>query len=273
MDSQNKWSIEMRGFMKNRQKSILFSVGFASLIIMACGLSGMIPSAITTSPTQPPAHNQQPAQGGQQPTTIEQPNQGVLQPAPALSEADVYKAVDAAMAKMLASGPRHVSQVSQTNFKGTTTEEGAEADIVPPNLHEILKSKGNMAGEFYVMDGNLYSKNQDGWTQKLGGGQPYLDALNGVPITGPGDITRANGKVAGIETINGKPTLVYNYDSTIKSLKITSNFTLWVDQASGLSVKQESTGAQGSNTVQIITYDSAISLTLPPEAKTAKTIN
>ena len=257
--------------MKSKQKIFLIMVtGLSGLLITACGLSSFNPTAKNLPPAEQPAGPSQPLQGGQQPTTVNQPTQTVQLAPPALSESDVYKAVDAAMAKLITAGPHHVSQ---TSYEGTTAQDNSEGDIVPPNIHQVMSSKGNVVGEFYVIDGNLYSNNQDGWTQKPGGGQPYVDALNGVPITGAGDVTRAHGKVAGVEMINGKPAIAYNYDSTLKSLNSTSNFTLWVDQASGLPVKQQNGDSKGTKIVQIITYDPGITIALPAEAKAAKIAN
>ena len=246
--------------MKNRQKLFLIpSIGFASLLIMACGLTSILPTSKNASPTQPPAGNAQPAQGGQpQPTAADQPTQGALQPAPALSEADVYKALEAA---------------TTMTFNGKTSEDNGEADIIPPNIHEVLKSDGAVVQEFYVINSDLYSKGDNGWTLKPGGGQAYVDAFNGVSMVEAGDVVRSNGKVAGVELVGGKPALVYTYDSTVKSLKMTSNFTVWVDQASGLMVKMQTMDAKGSKSVMNITYDPGITITLPAEAKSAKTTN
>ena len=261
--------------MKNRQKLFLIpSIGFASLLIMACGLTSILPTSKNASPTQPPAGNAQPAQGGQpQPTAADQPTQGALQPAPALSEADVYKALEAASAKMATAGPRHGSLTTTMTFNGKTSEDNGEADIIPPNIHEVLKSDGAVVQEFYVINSDLYSKGDNGWTLKPGGGQAYVDAFNGVSMVEAGDVVRSNGKVAGVELVGGKPALVYTYDSTVKSLKMTSNFTVWVDQASGLMVKMQTMDAKGSKSVMNITYDPGITITLPAEAKSAKTTN
>ena len=95
--------------------------------------------------------------------------------------------------------------------------------------------------------------------------------INGTSADIPESV-RANGKVAGVEVLSGKPAIIYNYDSTIKSLNVTSNISLWVDQISGLPVKQEVTDAKGAKMDQVITYDSGITITLPAEAKSAKVV-
>ena len=187
---------------------------------------------------------------------------------PSLSSDGVYKAVDAAVANMISAGAHHVSQTS--TLKGGPN---IEADIVPPNLlHMVMSSNGSVVEEFYVVDGTLYSYARGAWTQKPGGGQAYIDIINGVPGSGIPEAVRANGKVAGVEMLSGKPAIIYSYDSTIKSLNITSTISLWVDQISGLPVKQEVADAKGTKMDQVITYDSGITITLPAEAKSAKVV-
>jgi negative regulator of sigma E activity len=55
------------------------------------------------------------------------------------------------------------------------------------------------------------------------------------------------------------------------SVKPTTH-TVWVDNASGLPVKQETLNAEGLKIVQLITYDASIQITLPDEAKNAKVV-
>ena len=266
--------------MKTQQKILLVILaGVSGLLIMACGLGSVLsPANNPASGAQPPA-SQQPAQEGQQTSQPAQGGQQTTRPAepqgqaPSLSEADVYKALEAASAKMLAAGPRHATLVTTMTFDGKTTENSGDADIVPPNIHEVLKSNGAVVGEFYVINGDLYSKGDTGWTLKPGGGKAYVDAFNGIVPAEAGDVDRTNGKAAGLELIGGKPALKYNYDSTVKSLNITSNFTVWVDQASGLMVRMQTLGAKGTKSDMTVNYDPGISITLPPEAKAAKPSN
>jgi hypothetical protein len=173
------------------------------------------------------------------------------------------------MAKVLSAGPHHVSQASA--LKGGAPTESAEADIVPPGqLHMVMSSKGSVVSELYVMDGVLYTNSQGAWTKKPGGGQAYIDAINGVKDPSMPEAVRTNGKVVGVELVSGKPAIVYSCDSTIKSFNTTSTFTVWVDQVSGLPVKQEITDSKGSKIDQVYTYDSGITITLPADAKSAK---
>jgi hypothetical protein len=244
--------------MKNRKNLVtLILAGFTGLTMLACNLGSAI------KPPAPTADGNQPANQPQSTSAADVPPVAV-QP-PSLSADEVYKAVDAAMTKMISAGAHHVSQTSSR--KGGPS---SESDIVPPNqLHMVMSANGSVADEFYVVDGILYSHSQGAWTQKPGAGQAYIDAINGVPMEGMPETDRSNGKVAGVEMLLGKPTVVYSYDSTIKSLNITSSVSLWVDQASGLPVKQEITTSDGTKMDQVITYNSGITITLPADAKSA----
>ena len=238
--------------MNNHKNLVtLILVGLTGLTMFACTLGSALQpqdSAVVATPATSDAT----AAAPQQP--------------PSLSSDGVYQAVDAAMAKMISAGPHHVTQTSTLNGGPNT-----EADIVPPNLlHMVMSSNGSVVDEFYVVDGTLYAYAQGTWTQKPGGGQAYIDMINGVPSAGMPEAVRANGKVAGVEVLSGKPAIIYSYDSTIKSLNITSTISLWVDQISGLPVKQEVSDAKGTKMDQVITYDSGITITLPAEAKSAK---
>jgi hypothetical protein len=83
----------------------------------------------------------------------------------------------------------------------------------------------------------------------------------------------ADGKVVGIEMINGKAATEYSYTSSSKGLSAKPvTHTVWIDNASGLPVKQEILHPTGEKTVQLITYDASIQITLPDEAKNAKTV-
>ena len=247
----------------------LILAGLTGLMMIACTLGGALQPPVPAAGATKPALQPQSTDGSAATPAAADATAAAPQSPPSLSADEVYKAVDAAMAKMISAGAHHVSQTSA--LKGGATTDTTETDIIPPNLlHMVMSSNGNVVDEFYVVDGTLYTNTQGTWTQKPGGGQAYIDAINGVPVAGMPEAVRANGKVAGVEVLSGKPAIVYSYDSTIKSFNITSTITVWVDQVSGLPIKQEIADAKGTIMDQVITYDSGITITLPAEAKSAK---
>ena len=180
-------------------------------------------------------------------------------------ESQVYQAVDAAWAKYFQyKGPRH--EVG-TDTKGTTVLDSAITDVVPPNYHTASIVNGIAVEEQYVIDGTLYKKDQDGWTR-----QPaILDYLNNSkPEAGNTGIVRTSGKSTGAETISGLPAIVYSYNDTSRAQNDTILVTDWVDQVSGLPLKQRLVHADGMVSERTITYDQGLVITLPDEAKNAR---
>jgi len=188
------------------------------------------------------------------------------QPLPALSADEVYKAVADAWTMLEKAGPRHVSQIA---FKGDNAIMDIEADSVSPNYHQVVSSMGSVIAEQYIFGGTIYNKDQGVWGQLPGAGTTFKSTLAGFSQALSDQIIKSDGKVLGVEDVNGKPAFVYGYTTTLKALNASTQYTVSVDQASGLLVKQIIIDPQGEKTVQIITYDATITLTLPDEAKNA----
>lgn len=188
------------------------------------------------------------------------------QQVPSLSADEVYKAVADAWAMLEKAGPRHVSQIA---YKGDNAIMDIEADSVSPNYHQVVSSMGSVMAEQYIFDGTIYNKDQGVWGQLPGAGTTFKSTLAGFSQALSDQIIKSDGKVLGVEDVNGKPAFVYGYTTTLKALNASTQYTVSVDQASGLLVKQIIIDDQGMKTVQIITYDATITLTLPDEAKNA----
>jgi hypothetical protein len=190
------------------------------------------------------------------------------QAAPALTADEVYKTVQTAWTKLETAGPRHVSQNS---FKGSTAQTNIEADSVPPNYHQVVSMMGTVVAEQYIYNGTIYNKVNGEWTQLAGAAAPATGALAGFAEGLADQIVLADGKVVGIEAISGKPATEYSYTTSLKGLSVKPvTHTVWVDDNSGLPVKQEILHPDGEKIVQLITYDASIQITLPDEAKNAK---
>jgi len=145
-----------------------------------------------------------------------------------------------------------------------------EADSVPPNYHQVVSMMGKVMAEQYVYDGTIYNKLNGQWTQLKGAGATFKSTLTGFAEGLSDQIVTADGKVVGIEMINGSTATEYSYTTTLKGLSAPPvTHMVWVDNASGLPVKQEIIHANGEKIVQLITYDASIQLTLPDEAKNA----
>ena len=187
------------------------------------------------------------------------------QAAPVLTSDEAIKAARDAWGKLATAGPRHISQ---TSFKGDTAVSTIEADSVPPNYHQVVSAMGTVVAEQYVYDGTIYNKVDGAWSQLPGAGKTFTDTLEGFAQGLSSSLVYANGLVVGIETINGKPATAYSYTTTLTGLNAKpAQYTIWVDNASGLPVKRVNITPDGLKIVQLITYDASITLVLPDEAK------
>jgi hypothetical protein len=189
----------------------------------------------------------------------------VTQAAPVLTSDEAIKAAQDAWAKLATAGPRHVSQ---TSYKGDTSVSTIEADSVPPNFHQVTSVMGTVVAEQYVYDGTIYNKVNGVWSQLAGAGKTFTDTLEGFAQGVKSSLVYADGLVVGIEIINGKPATAYSYTTTLTGLTAKpAQYTIWVDNASGLPVKRVNITPDGMKIVQLITYDATITLALPDEAK------
>lgn len=205
--------------------------------------------------------------------TSNQPQANLIQPtapvntqaAPSLSADEVYLAVKAAWAKSDTAGPRHISQNSS---KGGTVVSNIEADVVPPDFHQVVSAMGNVVAEQYIVGGTIYNKVQGAWTQTAGG-SAALSTIGSFTQSFSDSLVYSNGMVNGIEAVNGSPAIVYSYSTTLKGLDSSAQYKLWVDQATGLPVRSVNISPDGLTIDQTITYDNGITITLIDEAKNA----
>jgi hypothetical protein len=187
------------------------------------------------------------------------------QAAPSLSADEVYLAVKAAWAKSDTAGPRHISQNSS---KGGTVESNIEADVVPPDFHQVVSAMGNVVAEQYIVGGTIYNKVGGAWSQTAGGGTA-LSMIGSFTQSFSDSLVYTNGMVNGIEDVNGSPAIVYSYSTTLKGLDASAQYKLWVDQSTGLPVRSVNITPDGLTIDQTITYDNNIAITLIDEAKNA----
>ncbi len=194
--------------------------------------------------------------------TLIQPTESAnTQPAPSLSPDEVYQAVSTAWKMLETAGPRHISKTSTEGL-------GIEADVVAPDLHQVVSAMGTLMAEQYIVGGTIYNYSQGSWTQTAGAGAA-LSTIGQFSLDLSGSLAYSDGMVEGIEVINGNPAIVYSYSTTLIGLDASAQYKLWVDQTSGLPVKSENTDPEGSTTTMTITYDPSITISLPDEAKNA----
>jgi len=238
---------------------LLSMILVVSVMQAACALT---PSASSPQVANPPA--------AAAPADTAQPAQPA-QPIANLSSDEVVKAVHAAYAALEKSGPRHVSQ---TSYEGSTPSMNIEADTVPPNLHQIVSVNGQVMAEQYIMNGAIYAKVEGSWKKSPGSVGQFAGTLAGMGEGLKDQIVYSDGKVLGVENVNGKPATAYSYKVTLKGLSAApTTHNVWVDVSSGLPVKQEIIKDGGEKTVQLITFNPGLAISLPAEAAAAPLAN
>ncbi len=255
---------------------VMFSLVIATVACSAPLVTGVQPTVINAAPQMAtvPATLLAPTQAAAtQPVASKVPAKpaashlAATQPAASMPSDEVIKTVQAAWASMDKAGPRHVSQIS---YEGETAIMNIEADSVPPNLHQIVSSNGQVMAEQYIFGGTFYTMESGKWSQLKGSANQATNMLAGMAEGLKDQIVLSDGKVLGIENVNGKPATGYSYSSALKGLAAPPIIhNVWVDAATGWVVKQEIIKSGGGKEVQIITYNSGLMITLPPEAASA----
>ncbi|NUQ38092.1 MAG: hypothetical protein HUU23_09895 [Caldilineales bacterium] len=212
-------------------KHLLTSLFILTLLLAACGGS--------PAPTSAPA----------------------AAPAPSGSAAD---AIIAAMLAQLAAGPYRTDTVIVSD-SGTINLTG---EMIPPDKLRTIMKTANFESETIAIGDTAWSKRDGVWSVLPVSGKDILQAAFPELTAESLGATISNAQKAGSETVNGEEARVYTYTSTtfLEGSTVVGEVKLWVSVKSGLPIKQEIAGeAAGikSNTVQMIEYDAAITITPP----------
>lgn len=233
------------------------SLAFLLLIVAACGRGREAePTPTTAAPATSVAApaNDAPAAATEAPAAPEVPQA-------AAPSGDAQEVVVNAMAAQMAGGPYRA--MTTIDADGTITEMTAE--VIPPDKMHIVISGGTL--EMIMVDGTAWSKSGDtAWAQM---GSPEM--MQGIFDSVRGQVdgsTFSNVQLVGSEPVYGVATDVYSFTSSIGegAEAVTSEVKLWINNATGLPVRMESTSvANGvsTHTVQNIEYDNAITIEAP----------
>jgi hypothetical protein len=224
------------------------------------------PTEVVANPTEAPAATEPPVATEAPaptevpvPTEVPAPTEAAMPEMPSLSPAD---AVRAAMLAQGTGGPYHV--------ESTSTSDGStilvSADVIPPNQIRSTLTFDGFTQQIVITDGQMWMNQGDGWSEPVSG-EMIAAALEQF-ITNPDSLsmTIGNEQFAGVDALDGKPTWLYTYDQAFSEMDSASQVKLWVEIATGLPLRTESSGVVlGSETVttQAITYDSTITISPP----------
>jgi outer membrane lipoprotein-sorting protein len=142
---------------------------------------------------------------------------------------------------------------SVTTSKNSMATIETELDFNAPDRIWIKNKMPNMVSEVIAIGTDSYSRLNDGkWTKMPAGQALNINDMRGKMMN---DAVAAmkDFEAAGKESVNGKDTLVYTFNSTYGG---ESNSKIWVSTASGLPLKVDTDGSYGGTKVQIsIIYD------------------
>ena len=168
----------------------------------------------------------------------------------------------AAMRKQITSGP-YRQKTTIISAKGTTEMNG---EVVPPDQMHMQMNSSSRKTEMIFIGAKGWMKIGDKWQiSPISGGEIMSQVLQSVDEFAP---NISNVQSVGEENLDGKPANVYTYHLELGADKggVKSDAKVWIDSASGLIVKSESSGeALGiqSKTVQTIEYDPSIKIEAP----------
>ncbi|HSD85472.1 MAG TPA: hypothetical protein VLG46_16540 [Anaerolineae bacterium] len=265
----------------NALRSVVVAI-VLTLVLAACGGGGATPIASNSSSSSnqssaksqaaPSALATQPMPTQSAATQTPAPSASAtpgLVSAPSKSAGEVIAAVKAAQAATeKATGPR---LVTVTVYQGDTAISVIEAQFVPPDtLHQQVKMGGQVMAESYWYQGTIYTKapNTGGWKSSPGALKQFTQVLGGMAGSLADSIIYSDGKVLGVETVKGEPATVYSYSTQLQGLPDKVPHKVWVSNATGLPVKEE-TDKEGEKTVREITYNAAIIISVPAEVLSA----
>lgn len=238
---------------------------FILCLTLSLLLAGCAGEATTTAPTASEVVSTQPApttEPATEPPTATEPPAPTEAAMPEMPSPAAAESIRAAMRAQLTGGPYHVQ--STVISDGSTFQ--MSADVVPPDqLHSRLDLDGTTT-QILISGGQMWSDHGEGWSEPVSG-QMVLSTLEQIMTNPDGaGIAITNEEFGGADAVNGKPTWVFIYTQTFAEMDVVSEVHLWVEIATGLPLKLESTGeafGSTSTTTQEITYDDSITITPP----------
>ncbi len=240
-------------------------IALLAAALAACGSPAATPSSsapatiVATSAAPAPRSVNTPVPTQSAATATVEPTTAPAQPAPA---ADPHTAVANAMQAMLKAPPYH-TETTITSDSGTTQISG---DMILPDQMHVITQRSGKTTEMIVAGGKAYLKLNDKWTVSP---LNVSDLMSSIMEGFSQNTTISNVQFVKPDTVDGEPTLVYQFDSqyAAQGIQVTAATTLWLSANTGLPVKLESDGEVSgvkSHTVQTIKYDPTITIQAPP---------
>jgi hypothetical protein len=187
---------------------------------------------------------------------------------------EVIAAVKAArLATAKATGPR---AITVTSYEGDTILLRMESKFVPPDLlYQKSSAGGQVMAESYWSKTNMFTKSPgtgNKWVSTPGSLSKISSVIGDVSSGLADSITYSDGKVLGVEALNGDMSIIYSYATQLKGLPGSTTYKVWVSIATGMTYKEE-TNHNNERTVREIKLDPSITVTIPPEVLAAPSMS
>ncbi len=155
----------------------------------------------------------------------------------------------------------------RTNIIITSADSVSEmnAEVILPDRFHITSKRKDKTSEMIVADGKTYTKTNATWVEST---QDMSGLTSGFASAIGEDTTISDVKFVKPDVVNGKPALVYSFNSLYKSgdIQVDTATMMWVDPLNGLPIKMvEDSVFSGSKShiERTIEYDPSISIEAP----------
>lgn len=237
-----------------RYSRLIGALVLALLLLAACGGDDPAPTA-ANPPAPTPAVT---------PATVAE---ATALPAAADLPAEPKAAILQALRGQLTAGPHRIT----TTITGDELTQTATARVVPPDRLHILMELGGMAMEMIYIGDQVWTKQGEAaWEVSDRLGAPGSGLLDEAMIADT-EQTITAAALVGTERVDGVDALLYTFTtdlskSTVMPMESIMESKLWVDAATGLVIRQETTDATAgtpTRTVQVIEYDPTVTVEAP----------
>jgi outer membrane lipoprotein-sorting protein len=229
-----------------------------AVIVTACStvLPAPLPTKAVVAPTLPLAPTAQPFPTIQPSPTVA-PSPTVPLPTPTLANP-----LDAIKGAFRGFGGAKSFRAKMTSTSGAAANQEMILEVVMPNRFHMTSNQF----EAYMIASTFFMKVGNQW-QKIAMPKAFdlsmVDAKKLEADLGASTET----KLIGAELLDGTPTTVYQYTTTIKTPTPTTNTSkVWIGVADGLPRKMESMPKTGGKTV-ITYYDYNVNIVIEPPIK------
>lgn len=202
------------------------------------------------------------------PSPTEPPPTPTTEPAPDMPTGEPQQVLLDAMRLSLTSGPYRTTVTITSDAEGITTLVG---EVVPPDQMHVTTTTSDITTEMIILADQMWMKPPDSEWMQFPGGISIAQITQQFMLDPEAmGMTFSDVAFAGLDTLNGEPTWMYDYRSTFDAGTglIESQVRLWISIATGRPLQQTSTSESDgvvTTILQVIEYDPTITVEAPEQ--------